>query len=112
MRPLRHGCRAFALALASLALLRCASAPPADIEPISYQGDDSRIRLAFLGRYSMGFFGLGGAVPAVYDPPSRRLFVVNADRGWIDAVDIADPAAPKLVRRQVLLAMASPRASR
>ena len=69
----------------------------AAIEPISYQADGSRIRLAFLGRYTMGFFGIGGAVPAAYDPPSRRLFVINADRGWIDAVDIADPAAPKLV---------------
>jgi 2',3'-cyclic-nucleotide 2'-phosphodiesterase / 3'-nucleotidase / 5'-nucleotidase len=105
---MRHGCRAYALALASLTLAHCASAPPPAIEPISYQRGESTIRLAFLGRYTMGFFGTGGAVPAVYDPQTRRLFVVNGDRGWIDAVDIADPAAPKLVRRQVLLGYGFP----
>jgi DNA-binding beta-propeller fold protein YncE len=108
MRRPQHGCRAFALALASLTLAHCASAPPPAIEPISYQRGDSTIRLVFLGRYTMGFFGTGGAVPATYDPQTRRLFVVNADRGWIDTVDIADPAAPKLVRRQVLLGYGFP----
>jgi hypothetical protein len=96
--------RALALALACLALMRCTLAPsPSAMEPISYATGESRIRLVFLGHYTMGFFGAGGAGPALYDPPSRRLFVVNADRGWIDAVDIADPAAPRLVKREVLL---------
>jgi 2',3'-cyclic-nucleotide 2'-phosphodiesterase / 3'-nucleotidase / 5'-nucleotidase len=99
----QHGFGAYGLALVSLTLAHCASAPPPELEPISYQRGESTIQLAFLGRYTMGFFGVGGAEPAVYDPHSRRLFVLNADRGWIDAVDIADPGAPKLVHRQVLL---------
>jgi hypothetical protein len=95
--------RALVLALASLVLARCASTPPPEFEPISYEGGANTIRLAFLGRYTMGFFGVGGASPPVYDPQSRRLFVVNADRGWIDVVDIADRAAPRLVKREVVL---------
>lgn len=96
--------RAVALALLILALARCASAPPPPtLEPVSYQPGDSRIQLALLGRYTMGFFDIGGAAPAAYDPPSRRLFVVSVDRGWIDAVDISDPAQPKLAHRQPVL---------
>ena len=100
--------RAPVLALASLVLAGCASTPPPAIEPVSYQYGENTIRLALLGRYTMGFFGVGGAGPALYDPPSRRLFVVNADRGWIDAVDIADPTAPRLIRREVLLDEGAP----
>jgi len=31
------------------------------------------------------------------------MFVLSEDRGWIDAVDISDPVAPKLLERQVVL---------
>jgi hypothetical protein len=97
--------RRVALALLILALAGCAvsAPPPATLEPVSYQAGDSRIRLAVQGRYTMGLFDIGGAVPAAYDPPSRRLFVVSVDRGWIDAVDIGDPAEPKLAHRQLVL---------
>ena len=100
--------RALVLALASLVLARCAATPPPEFEPISYRHGENTIRLAFLGRYTMGFFGVGGAGAALYDPPSRRLFVINADRGLIDALDITDPAAPQLVRREVLLDEGAP----
>jgi DNA-binding beta-propeller fold protein YncE len=99
----RRRCGSVALVLVSLALVRCASAPPPAIEPISYQRGDGTIRLAFLGRYSVGIFGSGGAGQPAYDPETRRLFVVNADRGWIDTVDISDPGAPTRVQRQVVL---------
>ena len=96
--------RAFALAISTLVLAHCASVdPPPDLEPVDYQAADNRIRLELLGRYSMGFYDVGGTVPAAYDPPSKRMFVLSEDRGWIDAVDINDPAAPKLIERQVVL---------
>ena len=34
----------------------------------SYASATSRIGLDFLGRYTMGFYDIGGAAPAVYDP--------------------------------------------
>jgi hypothetical protein len=95
---------AFAVAISSLALAHCTSVdPPRKVEPVEYAADGSRIRLEFLGRYSMGFYDIGGTVPAAYDPPSERLFVMSEDRGWIDVVDIGDPVAPVLVERQVVL---------
>jgi hypothetical protein len=103
MSGARRRCGRVALALASLALAGCAAAPPPAIEPVSYERGDGMIRLAFLGRYTMGIFGSGGAGQAAYDRETRRLFVVNADRGWIDTVDLGDPEAPQRVRRQVVL---------
>lgn len=103
MSRARPRCGRVALALLSLALVRCAAAPPPALEPISYGRGDGTIRLAYLGRYTMGIFGSGGAGQPAYDPESRRLFVVNADRGWIDTVDLSDPAVPQRVRRQVVL---------
>jgi 2',3'-cyclic-nucleotide 2'-phosphodiesterase / 3'-nucleotidase / 5'-nucleotidase len=100
---LRRRCGSVLLVLLSLALVRCASAPPPAIEPISYARGDGTVRLAFVGRYTMGIFGSGGAGQPANDPQTRRLFVVNADRGWIDTVDIGDPAVPQRVRRQVVL---------
>jgi 2',3'-cyclic-nucleotide 2'-phosphodiesterase / 3'-nucleotidase / 5'-nucleotidase len=94
----------FAVAISTLFLAHCASVDPSPaIKPVDYASDGSRIRLEPLGRYSMGFYDIGGAVAAVYDPPSQRLFVMSEDRGWIDVVDISDPVAPAPVERQVVL---------
>jgi hypothetical protein len=103
MSGARRRCGRVAIALLSLALMRCAAAPPPAIEPISYGRGEGTIRLAYLGRYTMGIFGSGGAGQPAYDPESRRLFVVNADRGWIDTVDLSDPEAPQRLQRQVVL---------
>jgi hypothetical protein len=100
-------CRAIGLALISLILADCASRAP-DIEPVSYERGDQRIELSFLGRYTMGLFDIGGAVPAVYDPDSEHLNVVSLDFGWIDSVDISDPEKPKLVARKVVLGYGFP----
>jgi len=103
----RSFCRAIGLTLICLILAHCASRTP-DIDPVSYERGEQRIQLSFLGRYTMGLFDIGGAVPAVYDPESQRLFVVSVDFGWIDSVDIGDPAEPKLVRRELVLGYGFP----
>ena len=73
------------------------------IDPISYESGDNTIRLSFIGRYSLGWFDIGAAKPTAYDPPTQRLFVVSKDVGWIDFVDISNPAAPRRVHREELL---------
>ena len=52
------------------------------------------INLDFLGRYSTGVFDEGAAEITAYDPTTQRLFVVNADAGIIDVLDISDPSNP------------------
>ena len=81
----------------------CASTPAPEIEPISHESEDNTIRLSLLGRYTLGLFDVGAAKPAAYDPPSQLLFVISKDLGWIDFVDISDPAAPELVQRKIVL---------
>ncbi|PWF48611.1 choice-of-anchor I family protein [Massilia glaciei] len=39
----------------------------------------------------------GAAEITAYDPPSKRLFVVNGANGSVDVLDLATPSAPKLL---------------
>ncbi len=87
----------------SLALSGCASFGPPGFEPISHESGINTVRLSFLGRYSLGVFDIGDAKPAAYDPASQRLFVISKDVGWIDFVNISDPANPRLIRREIVL---------
>ena len=91
------------LLLPTLWLTGCASIEPPGFEPVSHDSGVNTIRLSFLGRYSLGLFDIGAAKPAAYDPTSQRLFVLSKDVGWIDFVDISDPAAPTRTRREIVL---------
>ncbi len=52
------------------------------------------INLEFLGRYSTGVFDEGAAEISAYDPTTQRLFVVNANAGNVDVLDLNDPGLP------------------
>lgn len=91
--------RLAALALA-LPLLACtgdsdnddtAAAPPPPAPELK------SVRLSLLGRYSSGEFGVSAAEIPAYDPATKRAFVVNARKGMVDVLDLANPAAPVLV---------------
>lgn len=56
------------------------------------QGDSARLEV--LGRYESGIFDEGGAEIIDYHPPTERLFVINAELGGIDVLDVSDPATP------------------
>ena len=47
-----------------------------------------------IGRYESGLFDEGGAEIVDYHPPTQRLFVINANLGGVDVLDIADPTDP------------------
>ncbi|MFU8819999.1 MAG: choice-of-anchor I family protein [Gammaproteobacteria bacterium] len=52
------------------------------------------ISLAPLGTYATGVFAESAAEIVAHDPQTQRLFVVNAQSGNIDVLDIRVPAAP------------------
>ena len=52
------------------------------------------IELELIGRYSTGQFDADAAEIPAYDPATERVFVVNAEAGAVDVLDVSDPAAP------------------
>ena len=55
------------------------------------------LRLSFLSRYESGSFDTSAAEIPAYDAASQRLFVVNAEQGVLDVLDMSDPAKPLLI---------------
>jgi DNA-binding beta-propeller fold protein YncE len=55
------------------------------------------VHLESIGRYESGLFDEGGAEIVDYHPPTQRLFVINADLGGVDVLDVSDPTAPSKV---------------
>lgn len=77
--------------LGATALLGAAVLPPA---AASTAASDDGLQLSLLGRYESGAFGEGAAEITAYDPGTHRVFTVNAERGTVDVLDLADPAHP------------------
>lgn len=57
----------------------------------------STIALSFLGRFETGEFDESAAEIVDYDPATRQAFVVNANSGRVDILDINAPQMPTLV---------------
>ena len=66
-------------------------ATPPESEPTP-----SSLKLSFLGRHSSGQFDQSAAEIPAYHAGSQRLFVVNANKGALDIMSLADPANPTL----------------
>lgn len=54
----------------------------------------NNIQLSLLGRYKTGVFVQSAAEIPAYDPQSKRLFVVNAQKGLVDVLDASKPENP------------------
>ena len=52
------------------------------------------LRLEKIGSYSTGQYEVSAAEIPAFDAASRRLFVVNAQLGAVDVLDLANPASP------------------
>src|SRR5690554_459319 len=52
------------------------------------------IALSLVGRYSSNAFGVSAAEIPAFDPVTKRAFVVNAQLGAVDVLDMTDPEAP------------------
>lgn len=59
-------------------------------------GTTSTIALRFLGRYETGEFDESAAEVVDYDPATVQAFVVNANSGKIDVIDLSSPTTPTL----------------
>lgn len=58
---------------------------------------NSTIALSLLGRYETGEFGESAAEIVSFDPSTQQAFVVNANSGEVDVLNLSNPAAPTLV---------------
>ena len=58
-----------------------------------------RVTLTPLGTYVTGAFDEGASEITAYDPATHRVFVVNAQAGTVDVLDISDPTNPERVAR-------------
>ncbi|WP_291010510.1 choice-of-anchor I family protein [Hydrogenophaga sp.] len=92
-RPRTH---VFALSLLlSAALTACGgSDDPAPTTPTAPEATPSSLTLEKIGGYSTGQFEVSAAEIPAFDAASQRLFVVNAQLGAVDVLNLADPANP------------------
>lgn len=67
-----------------------------DVTPPAADPTPASVKLNFLGRHSSGQFDESAAEIPAYHAGSRRLFVVNANKGALDILSLADPANPTL----------------
>ncbi len=61
---------------------------------ISHSAADAALSLSPLGSYETGIFDESGAEIVAYHAATERLFVVNAQAGEVDVLDISEPATP------------------
>lgn len=97
-----------AAALSSFLLVGCegddgsdgAPGPAGPAGPAGPSGADggsaAAISIRFLGRYSSGDFDESAAEIVDYDPATEQAFVVNANSGSVDVIDISSPSTPVL----------------
>ncbi|NCT99151.1 MAG: alkaline phosphatase [Comamonadaceae bacterium] len=83
----------FAAALvATAALAACGGG--GDGQPSGPVSQPLSVQLEKIGGYATGQFGVSAAEIPAYDAASRRLFVVNAQAGKVDVLDLRVPAQP------------------
>ena len=55
------------------------------------------VRLSLAGRFSTGVFGASAAEIPAFDAASKRAFVVNAQKGTVDVLDMTQPSSPTYI---------------
>lgn len=55
------------------------------------------ISLKKISAFETGVFGKSAAEIPAYDPATKRLFVVNAQKGVVDVLDVSQPERPKYI---------------
>lgn len=84
----------------SLLLTACGSDDDATVAvtPVVVEPTPTSISLKKIGGFATGVFGASAAEIPAFDPLSKRGFIVNAQKGAIDVLDLSNPAAPVFIR--------------
>ncbi|WP_439114480.1 choice-of-anchor I family protein [Hydrogenophaga sp.] len=93
--PVRLTAHRFAASLVMVAVLAACggSDEPASPAPV-VEATPAGLTLEKIGGYSTGQFGVSAAEIPAFDAASQRLFVVNAQDGAVDVLDLSDPTNP------------------
>ena len=73
------------------------AAPQHAGRPVDAGPPATGVTLEPLGRYETGVFDESAAEIVAHDPGTQTLFVVNAQAGALDVLDVADPSEPTLL---------------
>lgn len=95
-RPARRGRR-----LATIGILTVGLAASALAATSSEAAPKSRVSLTAIGTYETGQYDESAAEIVAHDPSTQRLFVVNAQKGAIDVLDISTPGSPQFLETLV-----------
>lgn len=86
-----------AVSVSAILLSGCLSSDDDSNAPKAETPAVTGLTLEYVGRYSSTVFGASAAEITGYDPASRRAFVVNAQEGSLNVLDMSDPSAPTLL---------------
>ena len=78
----------------SMLLAACGHDAADSSDSTTVEATPASVSLSFLGRYSSGQFLESAAEITAYDSASKRAFVVNAQSGTVDVLDLSNPANP------------------
>lgn len=89
--------KSFRLPLFCLSLVAAAALSACGGSDDAFEATPGSIQLEKIGGYSSGIFLKSAAEIPAYDAASKRAFVVNAQSGKLDVLDLSDPKSPKKV---------------
>lgn len=85
------------VAVAAAATTGVAAVAPSAVGTPRPRGGGSDLSLTPIGTYASGGFDEGAAEIVAYGKEEQRAFVVNAQAGTVDVLDLSDPTTPALV---------------
>ena len=88
---------AVSLALSTLLVACGGGSDKAAPAAVAAEATPASLKLEKIGGFSTNQFGFSAAEIPAYDPASKRLFVVNAQAGKVDVLNLSDPSKPTLI---------------
>ena len=90
--------KAVVLSLCTLGLVACNESNDSKNDSETLQEvTPNTISLKKIGAFNTGIFGKSAAEIPAYDAKSKRAFIVNAEQGTLDVLDLSDPTHPKKI---------------
>lgn len=99
--PARRPAHRFAATIVMVAVLAACGGsdePAAPVPPTPVvEATPAGLTLEKIGSYQSGLYQVSAAEIPAYDAASKRVFVVNAEAGAIDVIDLTDPTQPTFI---------------